>query len=181
MQLPIIDYTCRERHVSFGQNQKFQPLLFAAQRSGIRPRQAVEQLALAFQPMMTLFILYYLDTRANPEEPMPHWMVLFGAVYNENGLLLQAYHPSFNMTMAPSEGSNRGSGWGAHTLELSHEQYLHYAMRKEQWGRGPSLEILRTIQGHCNVVLEHLQQWDGYDHACERVFLASTYCFSEKP
>jgi hypothetical protein len=160
--------------VSFGHNQNFQPLLFAAQRMGRRPYQAIEQLALAFQPMMTLFVLYYLDTRTNPGESMPHWMVLFGAVYSENGLFLQAYHPSFNATLSPLEGSNRVSGWGAHTLRLCNEQYLCCAMNKEQWRRGPALEILRTVQGHCNVVLEHLQQWDGYDRACERIFLAST-------
>jgi hypothetical protein len=174
MQTPIIDYTCRARYVSFGQNQKFRPLLFAAQRRGGRPRQAFEQLALAFQPMMTLFILYYLDTRTHPGEPMPYWMVLFGAAYNENGLLLRAYHPSFNIAMSPLEDSKGVSGWGAHSLELCYEQYLHSAMSTEQWARGPSLEILRTIQGHCSVVLQHLQQWDGYDRACERIFLASS-------
>jgi hypothetical protein len=171
MQAPIIDYTCRAKHVSFGQNQKFQPLLFAAQRMERGPSQAIFQLALAFQPMMTLFILYYLDTRTHPGEPMPHWMVLFGAVYHEGGLLVRAYHPSFNIATSPSGRSNCVSGWGAHTLALS----KHYTtMSKQPWERGPTLEILRTIQGHCNIVLEHLQQWDGYDRACERVFLAST-------
>jgi hypothetical protein len=156
MQAPIIDYTCRARHVSFGQNQKFQPLLFAAQSSREGTRQAVEQLALAFQPMMTLFILYYLDTRTHPGEAMPHWMVLFGVVYREDGLFVQAYHPSFNITLPPSEDSNCVSGWGAHSLQLWRQQYLYSVMITEQWRRGPALEILRTIQGHCNVVLEHL-------------------------
>jgi hypothetical protein len=174
MQTPIIDYTCRARPVSLGQNQKFQPLLFAAQCMGRGPRQATEQLALAFQPMMTLFILYYLDTRVHAGEPMPHWMILFGAVYHEEGLMIQAYHPSFNIALSPLEDSSCVSGWGAHSLELWYEQYLHCAMTTEQWRRGPTLEILRTIQGHCNVVLEHLQQWDGYDRACERIFFGST-------
>jgi hypothetical protein len=174
MQIPVIDYTCRARHVSFGHNQIFQPLLFAAQHIGRDPCRAIEQLALAFQPMMTLFILYYLDTRAHAEEPMPYWMVLFGAVYHENGLLVQAYYPSFNVATSPLDDSSCVSGWGAHTLGLWCKNYLYSTMSTEQWGRGPSLEILRTIQGHCNVVLEHLQQWDGYDRACERIFLTST-------
>jgi len=92
-------------------------------------------------------------------------------VYREDGLLVQAYHPSFNITQSSLEDSHSVSGWGANSLQLWRQQYLYSAMNKEQWERGPSVEILRTIQGHCNVVLEHLQQWDGYDRACERIYL----------
>jgi hypothetical protein len=126
---------------------------------------------MAFQPMMMLFILYYLETRKNCEEPMPHWMVLFGVAYDHNGFGLQAFLPSFKPQNCKTLHGNSDWGWGATSAGLSYDHII--VMTKYPWDRGSCLELLYRIQGHCAHVLECLRAWDGYEPACKLLFIAN--------
>lgn len=164
-----MDYTCQATHVSLGKS-RIHPLLFAAVHyEEYYHEVACKKLALAFQSMMTLFILYYLDTRTIQDEPMPEWMVLFGVVYDEHGLDIRACYPSF-WVLSPqsfhqsSDPGERHEGWGATELGVCDEHFKFLA--KPAWERDSLFALLYRIQRHCHYVLEHLQCWDGYDRAC---------------
>lgn len=110
---------------------------------------------------MTLFILYYLDTRSTLDEPMPPWLVLFGAIYDGDGLYHQACYPSFEPR---PKSSSTAWGWGVKAVILDRDG--QGALSNHTQTRGIILAELYRIQGHCIYVLERLKTWDGYDRAC---------------
>ena len=119
-------------------------------------------LTAVFQPMMSLFILYYLDTRVSPEAPIPSWMVLFGITYTWSGMEIWGHSPWFLSDV--NSGGNE-SIWSARRWKASH---LHNtAFRGRFMERCAFLGSLNRIQGHCKYVLEQLRVWEGYDRACE--------------
>ena len=97
--------------------------------------------------MVTLFTLYYLDTRTNHEEPMPDWMVLFGAV------------PLFRLpeNQLPDVGNWE---WGTSNCRISGGR--GNVTGNPLWERATPLATLYRIQGHCQHVLECLKCRDGY-------------------
>jgi hypothetical protein len=125
--------------------------------------EAVHRLAVAFQPMMTLFILYYLDTRKHQDELLPAWMFLFGAVYDWTGWSLWAFYPSFRPPITLDNGDDWG--WGTDVWSMRY----HGSLDGEARFRGPSVQTLYRIQGHCAHVLECLLCWVGYERMCGRV------------
>jgi hypothetical protein len=158
----VIDYTCRARKDAMVWQDDFSPLLFAAQHGGDDTRHAAKQLAMAFQPMMTLFILYHLDCRRSKDEPLPSWMILYSAVYDEDGLTIHAHTPHFSLPHIMPDW-----GWGAASLSIRHD-YLSI-IHKEPSARGGFFATLNRIQGHCTYVLEKLQAWGGYERAVSRI------------
>ena len=117
-----------------------------------------------FQPMISLFILYYLDTRTTSDDPMPLWMVPFGMTYTRSGMMIWGHCPWFR---SAADNDKRGSGWSAHHWQAAH---MHDStLRMSTAERGPLLGTLNHIQGHCKYVLEQLRAWEGYDraYACE--------------
>jgi hypothetical protein len=166
---PVVDYVCRATSHSIGWHEKMRPVLFAAQFDPHEDyyrqdkQSAAWRLASVFQPMMTMFILYFLDTRICTDDAMPPWMVLFGIYYNESGMIIRAHSPCFQ----PSVDSRPGihSGWRATSLVV--EADYRWAMLEMPHRRGPLLSTLNRIQGHCVHVLERLKAWGGYERACQ--------------
>jgi hypothetical protein len=158
--LPVIDYTCQAQPISSVWGKSIRPLLFAAQRRDTPAHSPIELLSLAFQPMMTLFTLYYLDTRTSQDEPMPQWMVLFGALYDEEGIEIVAFYPTFCLPNFKLPEDIDNWGWGASSYGVSHD-YIGI-MSTPPWERGSPLAMLYRIQGHCIHVLERLTCWDGH-------------------
>jgi hypothetical protein len=147
----------------------FSPLLFAAQHRGENTGYAAKQLAMAFQPMMMLFVLYHLDCRRSVDEPLPSWMVLYGAVYDEHGLTIHAHTPHFSR---PRKSADIVSDWGWGSASVSIRHDYPSIVHKEPNGRGSFFATLNRIQGHCTHVLEKLQAWDGYERAVSRILQA---------
>jgi hypothetical protein len=163
-QLPqptIVDYICRAKISNGSPFEEIPLLLFAAQYRGGN-QTAVELLAKAFQPMMTLFILYYLDTRISREAVMPAWMVLFGIIYDEDGISVQSYFPSFKLPPHTDQGQAVDIGWTANAWTVTTAECD--TMRRAPNFRGAMTNLLVRLQGHCRYVLEQLRQWDGYEH-----------------
>jgi hypothetical protein len=166
--LPVVDYICRATTRSIGWHEEMCPLLFAAQfdinqdfnRCG--KHSAAQALAAVFQPMMVIFILYYLDTRISTDDPMPPWMVLFGIYYNENGIVIRGHYPSFQPPM--ESHPDICSGWIATSSIV--ETVHRWALLGSPHRRGPLISTLNRIQGHCLHVLERLKAWEGYEPAC---------------
>jgi hypothetical protein len=168
---PVVSYTCRANPRYMGWREDMCPLLFAAQ---FNPREhlhsgeldaAIWTLTEAFRPMMTLFILYYLDTRASPSEPFPFWMVLFGIVYNEDGMVVRGHIPCFQPRTNGLREDSEELGWRARSwmVETSYSDALAYP----PFHRGPLLSTPNPIQGHYRLVLERLKAWEGYGRACQ--------------
>lgn len=161
---PPLDYSCRVRPEEIGWPSDLCPLLFAAQYQSNGREQAEAALALAFHPMMILFTLYYLDTRTSAEEALPSWMVLFGLIYDEKGIRLQAHYPSVNREATTSQPVY---GWGATALSDG-EPFEFYTLHS---GNSPFrkpylMAMLNRLQGHCRHVFEKLKSWDGFRQAC---------------
>jgi hypothetical protein len=165
---PVVDFTCRVKPDTMGWPDELSPLLFAAHYAGSDREHAIVQLAKAFQPMMTLFILYYLDCRASRKEVMPSWMILFGIVYGESGLSIRAHYPCFNPSPISSK-STRSRGWGS----ASHSMGNDYVglIYDDPSRRSSLLATLNRIQGHCLYVMQRLQAWNGYKAAVSRLLV----------
>jgi hypothetical protein len=114
--------------------------------------------------MMVIFILYYLDTRVSTDDPMPPWMILFGIHYNENGVVVRSHSPCF-LPSLPSGFGVTGGNWRATSsvVNAGHDWDLY----KLPLHRGPLLNTLNRIQGHCAYVLDRLRAWEGYERACQ--------------
>jgi hypothetical protein len=167
--MPVIDYTCRVRKELVSWMDDFSPLLFAAQYRGNDTRLAVKQLAMAFQPMMTLLVFYHLDRRTSIDEPLPSWMILYGAIYDANGLTIYAHAPYFAPPLSEGDSSQTW-GWSASSSMILH----HYdgIVHEEPNQRGSFFATLNRIQGHCAFVLEKLKAWDGYERVVSGVLQA---------
>jgi hypothetical protein len=165
--IPTIDYTCRAVDFSFGSHQKLYPLLYAAQYEKGDRLSATHKLAIAFQPMMMLFILYYLDTRTRRDEPMPAWMFLFGAVYNDTGFTHHIYHPVFRPPAQIRHVPAHDWGWGA--VQADFRVCKYNVTTFPALGMSIPLAALDRVQGHCRHVLECLSKWDGYQQALDRL------------
>ena len=163
-QPPLIDYVCRAKRQSRSPLRDLDLLLFAVQYKGDDERAAVHLLAKAFQPMITLFILYYLDVRTSRDDLMPWWMVLFGIIYDDEGIYIQSFYPAFNSPTL--EGTELG--WKANSWNVSRSFTLH--IRHPPYNRNGLFASLYRIQGHCKYVLEQLRQWDGYERASAKVY-----------
>lgn len=161
---PVIDYACQATLGNIPL-RKHSLMLFGVQYKRFDTKRAVETLAKAFQPMMTLFILYYLDTRTSLEEEMPWWMVLFGVLFDKEGVLIQSFYPVFN----PHSHQSRSVdiGWGANSTTVT--DYYNDTMRRPPYDRNRTLGIFYRIQGHCGFVFEQLSRWDGLQRAFERL------------
>jgi hypothetical protein len=138
-------------------------MLFGAQHRGDNKKTAVEILARSFQPMITLFILYYLDSRTSLDEEMPWWMVLFGVVYDEKGFSIQSFYPAFT----PSSPCCQTQGWGASSTTVT--DFYQDIMQRPPDERSPPLSILYRVQGHCRFVYEQLSKWEGLERTCRRL------------
>lgn len=163
---PVIDYTCRVKQDAMGWQEDLCPLLFAAQFVVLEEERAIEQLAKAFQPMMTLFILYYLDFRTSRRQRLPSWMVLYGAVYDNSGLSIRAHYPCFDPPQMGSKPSG-GRGWGSVSRKMGND--YRNLIFSDPTERGSFFATLNRIQGHCAYVLEMLQKWDSYKEAISKV------------
>jgi hypothetical protein len=167
----VVSYTCRANPRYMGWREDMCPLLFAAQFNPRTRLQSVEldaatwTLTEAFRPMMSLFILYYLDTRASPSEPLPFWMVLFGIVYNEDGAVVRGHCPCFRPRTNGLQEDREEVGWRARSWAV--DTFHCEALAGSPSARGPLLFILNRIQGHCKLVLERLKAWEGYCDACQ--------------
>jgi hypothetical protein len=160
-QPAIVDYICRAKISNASTFEEIPLLLFAAQYRD-DSQTAFELLTKAFQPMMTLFILYYLDTRASREAFMPPWMVLFGIIYDEDGISVQSYFPSFKLPPPTGQQQSVDIGWTANAWTVTTAECD--TMRRAPNRRGAMVSLLVRLQGHCRYVLEQLRQWDGYEH-----------------
>jgi hypothetical protein len=165
---PVLDFTCRVRPDIMGWSEELCPLLFAAQYAGSGREQAVTRLAKAFQPMMTLLILYYLDCRLSRKEEMPSWMILFGVIYDESGLSIRAHYPCFNSPRIASK-STRSHGWGSTSRSMGNN--FIWLVHEEPHTRGSLFATLNQIQGHCLYVMEKLQTWNGFEAAVSRLLI----------
>jgi hypothetical protein len=116
---------------------------------------------------MLLFILYYLDTRTRRDEPMPSWMFLFGAVYNEAGFTLHTYHPVFRPPAQIPHGPTCDWGWGAVQADFNVGSYDVFTSPAPR--RSTPLVALNRVQGHSRHILECLSKWDGYQQALDRL------------
>lgn len=166
-QATVVDYICCAKPSNARSFGDIRLLLFAAQYEKDDARSAVELLAKAFQPMMTLFILYYLDTRTSREALMPSWMVLFGIVYDENGFSVQSYFPSFQLPLEGSSHLHQDVGWTANAWSVTNEECE--TMRRAPNQRGTMIGILMRLQSHCRHVLEQLEKWDGYERVTSKM------------
>ncbi|KIM22270.1 hypothetical protein M408DRAFT_28820 [Serendipita vermifera MAFF 305830] len=163
---PSTDYVCRAIPEAMGWQEEMCPVLFVVQSCpcrlrdcGYDTRAVTAKLAAVFQPMISLFILYYLDTRVTPDAPIPPWMILFGATYSQSEVKIYAHYP----WLLEKSGEDREEEWCA----LS-EKVASYAFRVWQGRvteRGVLLGALNRIQGHCKYVMHQLKAWDGYDRA----------------
>jgi hypothetical protein len=161
---PVVDYSCQAGLGDGIHSVSLSLMLFGAHYRGEDRKIAVDILARAFQPMMSLFILYYLDSRSSPVEEMPWWMVLFGVVYDEKGIFIQSFYPIFT----PSS-PYQAEGWGANSTRVTNHYFYHKSMQGPPYGRNPTLNVLNRIQGHCRLVYEQLSRWEGLGRACERL------------
>jgi len=154
---PVVDYSCQAGLDDRVHSVTPTLMLFGVHYSGEDGRAAIDILARAFQPMMALFILYYLDSRTSVDEEMPRWMVLFGVVHDEKGIIIQSYYPIFN----------KPDGWGACSTRVTDDYYD--TMQLAPYNRNAALNALYRVQGHCRFVYEQLSRWEGLRRACERL------------
>lgn len=140
------------------------PVLFAAVSSPKEARnlQKATELAYVFHPMMILFIIFYLDTRQSPGEPIPPWMCLFGLVYTEEGFVVHAHFPVFHWDDADSDRLCSPHRWGARSIIITRTCLSAFT---QSHGRSQSLALLLRVQSHARWVLEELKKWDGYEPA----------------
>ncbi|KIM24090.1 hypothetical protein M408DRAFT_41217, partial [Serendipita vermifera MAFF 305830] len=155
---PCVDYACRATTKSMNWREEMCPLLFAAHfcplEDGETPSPSM-QMAATFRPMISLLILYYLDTRTKIDDLIPPWMILFGITYDRNGLVVWGHTP---WSQQEHDGESR---WSAKIWNLS-DTYSEI-LRVPPSDRGTLLSMLNRIQGHCQYVLQQLKTWDGYD------------------
>ncbi|KIM27706.1 hypothetical protein M408DRAFT_24354 [Serendipita vermifera MAFF 305830] len=168
-QPPIIDYICRATPEAMGWQEDMCPVLFVAQSCPSRVRNwpfdsrpDTSKIAAAFQPMISLFILYYLDTRITVDDPIPRWMILFGATYSESEVQIWAHYP---WLLVKSGEEGREEEWCA--LSRKSQSYDFEVWRGHPTERGVLLGGLNRIQGHCKYVMHQLKAWEGYDRACK--------------
>jgi hypothetical protein len=146
------------------------PLLFAAHFNSGQEHSLYErdlanwELAETFQPMMTLFILYYLDTRTSTSDPFPSWMVLFGMVYTESGVIVRGHSPCFQPQTNGPPDIGEELGWRATSWDV-YEDECNTLLRPPN--RRPLFSILNRIQRHSKQVFECLKAWEGYGRACQ--------------
>ena len=139
------------------------PVLFAAVSSTSEPKnlQKAAELAYIFHPMMILFILFYLDTRRSPGDPIPPWMCLFGLVYTETGFAVHAHFPVFHWDDGDPDRVCSSDRWGARSILITSK--CIFAFKQQYDGRSRALALLLRIQSHARWVLEELKKWDGYE------------------
>ncbi|KIM21481.1 hypothetical protein M408DRAFT_103882 [Serendipita vermifera MAFF 305830] len=171
--LPTVDYICRATPKAMGWHEDMCPVLFVAHPfpfsindSWRHTRPVTSKLANVFQPMISLFILYYLDTRATLDEPLPHWMILFGATYSESEVEIWAHYP---WLLGESGEDGREEEWCALSQKTASYQFCKWHGLPTE--RGVLFGALNRIQGHCSYVLNQLKAWDGYERACKLLSL----------
>lgn len=137
------------------------PILFAAryiEDLSYPPEvEHVGTLAWTFHSTIIIFILYYLDTRKSPSEPLPTWMATYGMVYSRQGTVLYRHFPTV---------SNVGGGslqWGATAVCCSLE--YNEVFRTTSAQRTHAMAMFYRLQSHMRLVLEKLCTWDGYKRA----------------
>lgn len=161
---PVIDYTCVAKLPASKSQGEMDLLLFAAHYRDNNEKAAIQALALAFQPMMTLLTLYHLDTRTSRDDLMPWWMCLFGVIYDEKGISIEAFTPAYQ---EPRDVSSNGEiGWRAETSSFSRKFRHHMGLPPHDWSG--MIASLYRIQSHCSHVLEQLRSWDGYERICTK-------------
>lgn len=174
-RLPTVDYICRATPKAMGWHEDMCPVLFAAHPRPLKvegwwpdKRPAILKLASVFQPMISLFILYYLDTRTTIDELIPRWMILFGATYSESEVEIWAHSPWLlgqSGKLWRPEKNDIKEEWSALSQRIA--IYHHRGWRGPPTQKGVLLGALNRIQGHCNYVLHKLKAWDGYERACK--------------
>ena len=126
---------------------------------------AVVRLAVVFHPMMQLFLEYYLAHRADNNEAMPEWMILFGVVFDDQfGYEAVGLHPTWHPTRDPPTG--QPVGWGA-TARIGNIRDSDM-MVKSPWRHMRLMETIGMLQAHNMVTLGHLQSWPGYCDAAQK-------------
>ncbi|KIM21480.1 hypothetical protein M408DRAFT_29549 [Serendipita vermifera MAFF 305830] len=174
-RLSTVDYICRATPKATGWHEDMCPVLFAAHPcprtvgGWWHDRQLVtSKLATVFQPMISLFILYYLDTRTTVDDPIPRWMILFGASFNESQVEIWAHSPwLLGQSKRLWEPERKGSKEEWSALSERSAIYHYRGWRGPPVQKGVLLGALNRIQGHCNYVLHKLKAWDGYERACK--------------
>ena len=136
------------------------PLLFAAHSySGNDEKSlAISRLALAFHPMMKVFVRHHLATRQTGTRRLPPWMVLFGLVYDTRGFQTIAFYPTWDGDWQPRAVTVGSQG------RMMFTPYICQRLRL--------VACLQGIQAHYTSVLQHLQSWPGYAAAareCSRL------------
>lgn len=163
LECPPPDYTCRVLPQAIGWEPDLCPILFALQHSNGDVHAAEIILMEALQPTMVILILLYLDTRRSVDEPLPEWMVVYGAIYDHNGMHIRAYHPCVK-PFGDSRSSNMEYGWGATWIPCGRPfTHVFQPGRSGSLGTITALSVLSRLQGHCLHVLQQLKSWDGYE------------------
>ena len=130
------------------------PLLFAAQSYADEDENdrslAIARLALAFHPMMKVFVRHHLATRQTRTKQLPPWMVLFGLVYDTWGFETIAFYPTWD------------GDWQPRAVTLSALSHSELIFSPREYHRLELVARLQGIQAHYMSVLQHLQSWSGY-------------------
>jgi hypothetical protein len=137
------------------------PVLLAAQYNDGNRRHSAEILAHTFHYTIIIFILYYLDSRSNEEDPIPSWMILLGIIYDEQGFIIQEYYPTLSCDEKMSNSGHVSCKWTA----CSHESASFG--RTFTYGppsRSDALAAILRIHSHARYILKKLEAWSGYKH-----------------
>jgi hypothetical protein len=139
-------------------SRQLAPVLIAAQYGGKDEQLAVEQLAQAFHSTIILLILYYLDTNTTERRPIPEWMILFGVIYHEGGIMIQEFFPTLNIETGSTTGKSSWS-WGASS---SSTVRFDSALVEHPIVRSTLVATLLRIQNRASHLLGKLATWKGF-------------------
>lgn len=146
---------------SMGWDPQLCPVIIAAayrtEEEDIEAHAAAARLSNTFRITMIILILYYLDTRAQPNTPLPSWMYLMGLVYTETGFTVHVHYPIYHSGWKICSSSNTNQFWNISTIEGSQ--------------RGRAINTLYRIRGHGLFVLQKLKEWDGYERVVKSLFI----------
>jgi hypothetical protein len=118
------------------------------------------QLAVAFHATLIILILYYLDNRTSPSDPLPEWLYLYGIEYIEHGFVVHVHYPYYEF-YNPQPGSNSGwePGWRFASARFT-DRYSEVFKDTETELRLSALAFLFHMRSHSMYILEKLKAWE---------------------
>jgi hypothetical protein len=132
------------------------PIIFVGEAKRRENGKTEAQLAAAYNPTLSLLILYYLHTRPSLDVALPNWLHLYGITYMDFGFKIYAFYPHYRFGDNP--------GWGF-TSCLVTDRFEYIFRDGSVPDRCRALAALYRAKAHGYYVVSRLQKWDNCRYA----------------